>query len=81
MKPGRVMSFSHSSGSAARTASSGRSGSDGRTTDVSIYDQDQVVVIEGDTRSTAHWVDPIAPPHGWPLYPDGLAELVATASS
>ncbi len=45
--------------------------------DNSFYERKEVVGLEGDSTFTARWIDPRAPSNGWPLYPDGLEDLLA----
>ena len=54
---------------------------DARFTDPSMYRKDQVEGIEENLPFTAHWIDPYAPTDGRPLYPDGLADLLASHTS
>jgi 8-oxo-dGTP pyrophosphatase MutT (NUDIX family) len=49
---------------------------DGRFVERSFYEGNEVTGIEGDEEFTAHWIDPSAPKNGWPLYPEGLLELL-----
>ncbi|NIA26007.1 MAG: NUDIX domain-containing protein [Gammaproteobacteria bacterium] len=49
---------------------------DARFVDESIYIREQVTVVEGDKTLIARWIDPVSPARGWPLYPEGLAELL-----
>ena len=50
---------------------------DARFIEPSIYRQ-EVKGIEESQPFTAHWIDPNAPTDGRPLYPDGLADLLAS---
>jgi ADP-ribose pyrophosphatase YjhB (NUDIX family) len=51
---------------------------DGRFEDASLYGTDLTVVETTGQTLAAKWIDPAAPDFGWPLYPDGLAELFAS---
>ena len=44
--------------------------------DTSFYERKEVIGVEGNNEFTAHWIDPHAPMNGWPLYPDGLLDLL-----
>ena len=48
---------------------------DARFADVSNYAAERIVGTEGDTRIEAIWVD-VAESLEWPLYPEGLLELL-----
>ena len=48
---------------------------DGRFTDPSMYDKQEVIEVENGTPFTAHWIDPFDT-GGVPLYPDGLADPI-----
>ena len=38
--------------------------------------------VEGNGEEfTAYWIDPTDPDHGWPVYPDGLVDLLAETES
>ncbi len=54
---------------------------DARFIEPSMYRQGQVDGIEENQSFTAYWIDPDAPTDGRPLYPDGLAELLASHPS
>ena len=54
---------------------------DARFSEPSMYRQDQVEGIEENQPFTAHWINPDAPADGRPLYPDGLADLLASHPS
>jgi len=49
---------------------------DARFADVAMYDAGPLMGLEGDKEFEAHWIDPNAPAHGRPLYPEGLANLL-----
>lgn len=54
---------------------------DGRLADSSMYQRPTLTVTESNNRElSAHWIDPTAPPNGWPLYPDGLTGLLTTST-
>lgn len=54
---------------------------DAKFIEPSMYRKGQVNGIEENQSFTAHWIDPNAPTDGRPLYPDGLAELLASHPS
>jgi 8-oxo-dGTP pyrophosphatase MutT (NUDIX family) len=50
---------------------------DGQFTDRSPYEEATVRGVESNGEEfSASWIDPTRPDHGWPLYPDGLTELL-----
>lgn len=50
---------------------------DGRLANVSMYERAEVIGVEdGGQQFSAYWIDPTAPDNGWPLYPDGLSDLL-----
>jgi 8-oxo-dGTP pyrophosphatase MutT (NUDIX family) len=49
---------------------------DARFIDASKYESGPLTGVEGGEEFTAHWIDPAAPGHGRPLYPDGLLNLL-----
>ena len=49
---------------------------DARFADPTLYDAGSLIGLEGDKEFGAHWIDPNAPAHRRPLYPDGLANLL-----
>lgn len=51
---------------------------DARFIEPSMYRLGQVDGIEENQSFAAYWIDPDAPTDGRPLYPDGLAELLAS---
>ena len=54
---------------------------DARFVEPSMYQRGELSGVEGSQPFTAHWIDPSAPPDGRPLYPDGLADLLASHPS
>ena len=51
---------------------------DARFADVTMYSAGFLPGMEGDKAFEAHWIDPNAPAHNRPLYPDGLLNLIRT---
>ncbi len=49
---------------------------DARFVAASAYDTGSLAGVEGGKEFTAHWIDPSAPAHGRPLYPEGLLNLL-----
>ena len=49
---------------------------DARLMDSSLYERPVVIGVEGGSEFTAHWIDPAAPDNAWPLYPEGLLDLL-----
>lgn len=50
---------------------------DGQLVERSLYEQASVRGVEGNGEEfIAYWIDPMNPERGWPLYPDGLRELM-----
>ncbi len=49
---------------------------DARFIDSATYESGPLTGVEGEREFTAHWIDPAAPDHGQPLYPDGLLSLL-----
>lgn len=52
---------------------------DARFVDGGLYGGERLTIIEGDQEFTAHWIDPLAPEDGRPLYPEGLPDLIRRA--
>jgi len=51
---------------------------DGELAESSLYQEATVRGVESNGEEfSAYWIDPTNPDHGRPLYPDGLAELLA----
>ncbi len=51
---------------------------DARFTEVMMYDAGSLTGMEGTKDFQAHWIDPSAPAHSRPLYPEGLLNLIGT---
>ncbi len=50
---------------------------DAQFTDPLLYETEEIQGLENGEEFTAHWIDPLAPKDGRPLYPDGLPELIS----
>jgi len=49
---------------------------DGQLAEEALYRKASVRVVESNGEEfTAHWIDPVNPDNGWPVYPDGLTSL------
>ncbi len=50
---------------------------DGRLADSSMYGKETLTAVESTGEMLeARWINPGEPDNGWPLYPEGLAELL-----